>query len=65
MNNKIMKKKYSEKNEFIYKFLKIIDQLSQFKSTRTNENIIFTIVNYLQNYLKENQNKKDICIKKI
>ena len=65
IKNKIMKKKYEEKNIFIFKFLKIIEQLYAFKSIRTNENIIFIIVEYLQIYLKENQNIKDAYINKI
>ena len=65
LKNKIMLKKYEEKNIFIFKFLKIIEQLYSFKSIRANENIIFIIVNYLQNYLKENQNKEDSYINKI
>ena len=67
IKNKIMKKKPEEKNKFIFKFLKIIDQLNAFKSVRTNENIIFILVKYYQNYLKEfdMNNKIDIYINKI
>ena len=65
LKNKIMLKKYEEKNIFIFKFLKIIEQLYSFKSIRANENIIFIIVNYLQNYLKENQNKEEPYLNKL
>ena len=65
LRNKIMKNKYEEKNQFIFKFLKVIEQLYSFKSIRANENIIFIIVNYLQNCLKENQNKEEPYLNKI
>ena len=56
IHNKIMNTKIEEKNIFIYKFLKIFDQLNSFKSILTNENIVSIFVNYLRtlkNNLKE------------
>ena len=53
IRNKIMNKKIEEKNIFIYKFLKIIDQLNSIKSIRTNEKIVIIFVNYLKS-LKNN-----------
>ena len=63
--NKTMEKKPEEKNMFIFKFLKAIEQINPIKSIRTNENIIFILVKYYQNYLKKNRNNNDIYISKI
>ena len=47
IRNKVMNKKIEDKNIFIYRFLKVMEQLNSFKPLRTNEKIVDIFVNYL------------------
>ena len=60
MFNKYLKNKPEEKNKFMFKFLKSIDQLVPYKIVRTNENIVNIFIKYLEYNIKEPyMNKRD------